>query len=221
MNSPNWFALVAVLASNCIGADAVAGSPMRCAVTERSPGGGVVNVYTDETPAPSWAPFLRNPQISWRPPPAPNSPRLVLGYATATMAEMGDPSGGHITFGLEPPSGEDDTQVILSLPGGESVTLQGRDLGYGFDYENDDASRPVMAVAFNQRTWPKIEPAIVEGKALVVELLRHGHMLAKVEFDFSNRAARDSLLDLARRKVALADPEVCTNAPRPAVRMNY
>ena len=223
MNCARWSAIAVVLAASSIGSKVAADAPTRCDVAERSANGGVVEVYTDETPAPAWFPLGNKPQILWRPPPAPPSAQLVLGYPNATLMEIGnDPSGGHIRFRISPPTANDDTLVIVSLPNRESYTLRGHDLLYGRDFGSDDESRPVMDVAFGRDTesWTKIRSAIVEGRTLKVELVRHGQTLATVEFDFSNRAARDVLLAQARHKVASSDPHVCTNTPRPVVRMN-
>ncbi len=206
---------------------AVLGAPMRCAVVETSALGGVVEVRTDDTPAPEgWPPGMwplgkNKPYVSWRPPPSPKSPVLVVGYFGSTLANMGsEPSGGHIRFRISPPTSPDDTRVILSFPNGETLTLKDDDLHYGRDFGSDDEKRPVMDVDFSSKAagWAKIKSSLIEGSRLGVKLVRHGETMADVTFDLSNRVARDALLALARRKVMEADRQVCTDAPLPVRR---
>ncbi len=157
-----WSVVLPMVAGVCVCPGAAFGGQMRCDISESSAAGGVVEVLTDDTPAPDWAPFLNKPQITWSPPPSPQSPRLVVGYVGATLLDMGNkPSGGHILFQISPPTtADDDTRVVLSLPDGQTFTLQGDDLDYG----SDDESRPVVAVAFGPEDgpWPKIRSALMD-----------------------------------------------------------
>ena len=214
-----WSVVLLLVADVCICPGAAFAGPMRCYVAESSAAGGVVEVSTDDAPAPDWAPTdLKRAiklTIHWMPPPSPQSPRLVVGYDGATLLDMGnEPGGGHIRFRISPPAAADDTRVVLSVPDGQTFTLQGHDLHYGRDYGSDDESRPAMDVSFGS-AWPKIRSALTERGRLGVKLVRNGETMAEAVFDFSNREARDALLARARREVEASDPHVCTDAPRP------
>jgi hypothetical protein len=204
------------------------GAPIRCAVAETSTLGSVVEVNTDDMPAPAgWPPGVwplgkDKPAVSWRPPPAPQGATLVIGYLGSTLASFGgEPRGGHIRFRISPPATPDDTRVILKFPDGEDEVFHGADLVYGRDYGSDDETRPVMDIGFTSpdARWPKIKSAVMEGARLGVQLDRHGETLAYVMFNFANRDDRDALLAMARRKIMAADPQVCTDAPLPRGRM--
>ncbi len=221
-----WLTALPMVAGVWIYSGAAFAGPMRCDIAESSAAGGVVEVNTDASPAPDWSPTeLKRSikqQVHWMPPPSSQSSRLVVGYVGATLLEMGnEPSGGHIRFRISPPATADDTQVVLSLPDGQTFTLQGDDLHYGRDYGSDDESRPAMDVTFGSgdAAWPRIRSALTERGRLRVKLVRNGEMMAEAVFDFSNREARDALLARARRKVEASDPHVCTDAPRPVVRV--
>jgi hypothetical protein len=220
-----WSVVLPMVASVCMCPGGAFGAPMRCDITESSAAGGVVQVLTEDSPAPGWPKEIKRAlklQLLWRPPPSPQSPQLVVGYAGATLQDMGnEPSGGHIRFRISPPATADDTRVVLGLPDGQTFLLQGDDLHYGQDYGSDDESRPVMDVAFGPRdgAWPKIRSVLMERGRLEVKLMRHGELMAETVFDFSNLKARNALLAQARRKLAASDPQVCTTAPIPVVRM--
>jgi len=199
-------------------------APMRCAVVEASTLGGVVEVNTDDSPAPDgWPPGSWPLQIRWKPPPAAQSPALVVGYVGSTLEKMGiEPGGWRIRFHVSPPTTDDDTRVIVSLPDGASWVFRGDDLQYGRDFGSEDDSRPAMDIGFGSDSedarWPKIKSALRKGPRLRVQLVRHGETLADVVFDLSNRKARDALLVIARQQVLSADPQACTDTALPIKR---
>ena len=221
--APLWLAAFLLPIAMCSTATA---EPIRCHAVTNSSVGGSVEVDTDETPAPAgWPmpwPFGKGKaQVRWKPAASGPGAELVVGYPDAALRSMGMPSGGHIRFRISAPQGPDKTQAILRLPDGQSFTLQGNALGYGKDYGSDDETRPVMDVVLDPRDphWPAIRSALTAGGRLGVKLVRDGKTMTDVVFNFSDLAARDALFLEAWRRVTAVDKQVCTDAPRPVVRL--
>jgi hypothetical protein len=189
--------LLAMAVALGLPASALAQAPaVRCDVVVQSQAGGMIEVLSaTQATAP--------PQITWRPASSSLGAELLVGFQGSSLAALGEPSGVHIRFPIEPRQPPESTTLNIRTQNGRYWRFVGQAVEQG--------APDAAYVEFGQDLayGRAMLSAIADGQTLTISVEHYDRTVGSTTFGTTALRARDVLLAQARRKFETADPAMC------------
>jgi len=192
---------VLLFALALITAGSARAASLQCDIEVGSAAGGIIEVIS--APSTPDAPRTAAPTILWRPSASGRKTQLIVAYQGSTLEALGEPSGVHILFPIEPRSAANSATLAITSPNGRTWRFVGQALEPGTD--------DTAYVEFGESLvyGRALLGAIADGQDLTIAVERYDRVGAGTKFGLSNLRARDALLAQAKRKFENADPAMC------------